>query len=519
MFTLNIIVLTMRDLSILFFLISIMTKTSEATRGNDRYDDNSSQENTHISATVESATTSLEIALPEITTAPSTSSPIHSEASSDSERDDDKSSQGIADIPIGSSTPPTTPGLSPSSPTHAVPSYRDIAVKCKHLYKVVTHMKLTALQLDETKHWSSLIKEIREYNVIDPISSLYNRSAYLIGSLWDFYLYKHWLKRAEIHNLKNDIIQQKRVITVHRNVIKSLENDLKNTNCPEDHKDNSFSKWRKDHPKPKAVDITAAVKRNQGIKCWREMKGLFCNKVKLNDALEPETLFVRVLGDRDRRLMNFDFINVNWTGTSRVLKNIWDGIWFEFDVTVEHYEKIKSYFTLHNDFVNIIFVRLCWRHLLCIEQISDKKQKLSYGAQLIALLNDYKQLLVIQDDPNLNYLSNVIEDTANKKVDLKETISQLKTIIEPLCSSLQCLGVADMDLKTVNQNTIMALNADKEIDFLNVRPDEIDPLFNVKDFLNELRGIFKDMHLDVTRTFLSHIYHSLHAPDKQIKQN
>ncbi|XP_050436377.1 uncharacterized protein LOC126843098 isoform X5 [Adelges cooleyi] len=423
----------MRDLSILFLLILIMTNTSDA--------------------------------------------------SPDGEKHDDKSSPKITDVDHHS------------------------FVKCKYLSKVITLMKDEPL--DELTNWSRLIDGILDYNVNKSITSLYKRDASLIGSLWDFYLYKHWLDKADMHLLTvvaKNTIKQTKVMTTHGNVIRSLETDLRMTDRLKDHKNSRYDKWIK----PTAAHIKSMVKVNRFA---------HFGHVNLNDALQPETLFVRALATREAQLMYFHFRNIKWAGTSQTLHRSWENIWLDFDVTAEHYEKIKSYFKLNNDFLNIIVIIMSWSHLLCIEQISDEKQKLSYSTQLITLLNVYKQnMLIIQDDANLNYLLEATEEMANKNGDIIKTTSQLKAIVELMCSLLGC-SVEDVTLTISETETVNKLNADKEIDLSNCQPGGIDPLRNVKDFLDIVRDIFKGVHLDITRTLLSHVDHMLSASGGQIKQN
>ncbi|XP_050436375.1 uncharacterized protein LOC126843098 isoform X3 [Adelges cooleyi] len=443
----------MRDLSILFFIILIMTKTSEASPDDGRHDEKSS---------------------PKITLSEEPTSPPYS--------------------------PPYLPTPSQSSPTHAVS-----VVKCRHLSKVIKHMKATAAGFNEVKNWSSLKAEIRGYNVNKSIISLYKRDPNSIGSLWDFYLYKIWLETENIHRLETDTSKQTKVKTTHGNVIRSLENDLLRTSdCLNDNNNCPYAKCIE------PANIKSIVNRNRFT---------LYSHVKIIDALKPTTLFVQILSIQDTRLMSFLNGNIKWTGTSQVLEKSWLGIWSEFDVTVDHYKKIKSYFTLHNHFLNIIITKLYCRHLLCMEKISDETQKLSYATQLTTLLDDYKHMLIIQDDPNVNYLSKAVEEMATKNGDIIKTTSQLKTNIESMCSVLECSGIGHITLTEYDNEIINALNTNKKIDLANSQSDEIDPLQNVKDFLDLLQELFNGLRLDVTRTFLSHIDHMLSAPDEQIMQN
>ncbi|XP_050435650.1 uncharacterized protein LOC126842643 isoform X1 [Adelges cooleyi] len=350
--------------------------------------------------------------------------------------------------------------------------------RCHCLLKALTHMRVTRMSFRlREEPVVSILDIVVDSDASEALSILYSSYGVEIGSLWQFHLYTGLLRSYYLEDLKKkdgegtsyDAAPNKNISEIHGYVTELLVSDWDATDCKKYTINDWFWPFFKETREAVMPQIKERVeKNNQEFRNLVEAKkGLLNTYMKqltkeLSESLSIKNLLLNELGNitvYKNSLMNsynVDFhvdptFKFDWVDFDDILKSSFN-LAIKVTWPEDHLQNLKSYFTKHINFLEIIFFRITLVHLLVIEKLEAGPMK-HYARKWHTLLTYFGQMLHIADDTAIQHLLTAFDQLANpgQKVGVGAVIYDLENILHSCVLSLKPNAVKP---KAFNQETI-----------------------------------------------------------------
>ncbi|XP_050545647.1 uncharacterized protein LOC126907950 [Daktulosphaira vitifoliae] len=406
-------------------------------------------------------------------------------------------------------------------------------LRCSYMLSGLVHMHYTQFELQQSVNnndFFDIVNIVTSYksSVLRQITSLYYQNNSLVGALWVLHFYfkvmlLYYSNEQTNYSFKWNNANE--ILKTHNYVINILKWDVLALNCPNG-SEYDLSNFKFDHY------ITL---NSQERKLFREnnihhMIVLIENNINLNKfpfnfkKFELHWLPLKVNSNILSGLMNEYNIQVKWNNEEQFFRNClenYNNVAFLEKWSYNNLQSYKLYYTNIFHLLNVIMLRLTWKHFLYLNH-----QKLSnivkFTQRWLEIMQDYSTFLYIENvsaiEPIMKSIEDAVDHFTNKTNQCAPSVlsmigsnstSNIKTKLKSLCNEINFTVSDEYELNGLESSLLVrssaSSNKSKQHNPTKSKIIKLHSLDNTYDFLNHVKKMFKGVDFRVVYSIISYI--------------